>query len=89
MSQVKALKDFLDPYASVIHVVGTEFDLPDENLVDFAVGMGHLEVVEEVVEPPPEETPAKSAKSAKSAPVEAKPTKTELSSGFDGGKDAS
>ena len=87
MSTVKALKDFLDPYASVIHVVGTEFDLPDENLVTFAVEMGHLELVEEP--PPPEENPAKSSKSAKPTHAETKPTKAELSSGFgDGGKDA-
>lgn len=81
MSQVKALKDFLDPYLSVIHVVGTEFDLPDENLVDFAVGMGHLEVVEE---PPPE--PEVEVTKTKAAPAPtAKPTKTELSGGFNAG----
>lgn len=41
--KMRALKDFLHPYDSVIYVVGTEFELSDENLCDYLVGMGTLE----------------------------------------------
>lgn len=73
--KMRALKDFLDPYASVIHVVGAEFELPDENLCDYLAGMGTLEYAD-AEEPAP--VPVK--KSVKPAP-----SKAELSSGVDNG----
>ena len=72
--KMRALKDFLDPYLSVVHVVGTKFDLNgDDDLCEFLVGMGTLEYAEEDPAPEPEPTPVKSSKPA--------PTKAELSSG--------
>jgi len=69
MSKVRATKDFLHPHDSVIYVAGREFELDDEKLVDYLVGMGTLELVDD--EPAP--APAPTAKPA--------PTKAQLSSG--------
>jgi len=70
MSKVRAIKDFLHPYDSVIYVVGREFELDDEKLVEYLVGMGTLEIVAEPA-PAPASAPAP-------APA---PTKAQLSSG--------
>lgn len=45
--KMRAIKDFLDPYTSEIHTVGREFDLPDEDLCEYLIGMSVLEAVEE------------------------------------------
>lgn len=71
--KMRALKDFLHPYDSVVYVVGTTFDINgDDDLCEFLVGMGTLEHVEDE-EPAPAPTPAKTSKPA--------PSKAELSSG--------
>lgn len=67
--KMRALKDYLHPYDSVIYVVGTEFDLEgDDALCDFLVGMGTLEYADA-----PEVDPQPA------------PTKAELSSGVSNG----
>ena len=69
--KMRALKDYLHPFDSVIHVAGTEFTLEgDDNLCAFLVDMGTLEYADE------EPAPAPTKKSAKPAP-----SKAELSSG--------
>jgi hypothetical protein len=75
--KMRALKDYLHPYDSVIYVVGTEFDLEgDDALCEFLVGMGTLEYVEDE-----EPAPAPTKKAAAPAPAKPAPTKAELSSG--------
>jgi len=56
--KMRAIKDFLDPYTSEIHTVGREFDLPDEDLCEYLIGMSVLEAVEEEPAPEPVKKPA-------------------------------
>lgn len=73
--KMRALKDYLHPYTSIIHVAGTEFDLEgDDALCQFLVDMGTLEYADE--EPAPAPTKKTATQAAKPAP-----TKAELSSG--------
>lgn len=74
--KMRAIKDFLHPYDSVIYTVGTEFDLSDEPLCEYLVGMGTLEYADE-----PEVDPPPSSKKKSAEPAKAAPTKAELSSG--------
>lgn len=77
--KMKALKDYLHPYESVIYVAGSTFDLEgDDALCDFLVGMGTLAYADEDEEPVP-------APTKKAAAPKAPPTKAELSSGVDNG----
>ena len=72
--KMRALKDYLHPYSSVIHVVGTEFELEgDDSLCQFLVDMGTLEYADEAPAPAPLKKATQAAKPA--------PTKAELSSG--------
>ena len=80
MSKMKALKDFADPYDGTIHVAGTEFDLTDEPLAEYLVGMNHLEYLEDD-DPAPAPVFAATKKGRVATPA---PTKADLSSGFSG-----
>lgn len=54
-----ALRDYLDPYESVIRTINSPpFELPDEKLCEFLIDMGTLEKA------PPEVAPAAPAKEA-------------------------
>lgn len=75
--KMRALRDFLHPHDSVIYVVGREFDLEDEALAEYLVGMGTLEYVDgDEIDPQPV---------AKKPVAKPAPTKAELSSGVSNG----
>lgn len=75
--KMRALRDFLHPHENIIYVVGREFDLEDDALAEYLVGMGTLEYADEV-EVDPQPAPKKSG-------TKPAPTKAELSSGVSNG----